>query len=378
MNILYICNEYPPLQAGGIGIFTKFIAEKLAASGENVSVFGYGDVTRPETHIENNVQVYRIPHPKYGKSKFINLFKQIWFRWRFYVELKKYSRNFLPEIIETYDWSAPLIIKPKRVKLVLRLHGSNTANNRYMNKRVSWVYYFLEKRAILIADQIVSVSDHIGKQTQKAFNTDLKYDVIHNGVDTSIFNHKHLKRDLNKILLVGRMHDYKGFKELFNSLNILFKENKYVKLEVICTIINDYRQNILNRVKSEYHSRINFLGRIDNNLLPLEYGKANLTILPSLTEAFPIIPLESMACGTPVIMSDRFSASEIVCHGQDGFLIDILDPENLAKEVLRILADQKSIEKMRDFSENKIRSHFAIEKILQKNQDFYRKVLLEP
>jgi glycosyltransferase involved in cell wall biosynthesis len=63
-----------------------------------------------------------------------------------------------------------------------------------------------------------------------------------------------------------------------------------------------------------------FLGGVDEETLVALYNGARILILPSLYEGFGLPPLEAMACGTPVIASDRGSLPEVV--GEAGLLID--------------------------------------------------------
>lgn len=375
MTIIYICDEYPPKQVGGIGMFTKLNAERLVAGGHKIIVFGYGNDNTESIAMENGVKVIRLVQPKFGKNPIFNFAKTLFAKYAYFRSLKNHIRNSKPDIIESYDWSGPLLFKIKGVKLIVRLHGSNTASNEYLNKKRSVLLYLIEKRSLKIADKIVSVSNHIAEQTRKSFKMNFEHTTIYNGVDVEKFKNYKLRRDPNKIILVGRMHDYKGFKELFNSMNRVFENNDEVHFDIICTVNQMYKDNLLERVDEKYHDRIYFIGRVENGLLPQKYNEANLSILPSLTEAFPIIPLESMACGTPVIMSNRFSCNEIIDDNEDGFLVNVLEPEELANKILNILSDQNRIENMRIKAIQKIVDNFEINQIVKNNTNFYKSII---
>jgi glycosyltransferase involved in cell wall biosynthesis len=71
-------------------------------------------------------------------------------------------------------------------------------------------------------------------------------------------------------------------------------------------------------------NRVRFLGRVPDEELPLWYNIAALCAYPSLYEGFGLPPLEAMACGTPVVVSDRSALPEVV--GDAGIL---LDPEDI-------------------------------------------------
>ena len=77
MHICLICNEYPPSNHGGIGSFTKDLAEGLVANGFYVSVIGvYSkyvlDIKEPMTEIINGVHIERYPFKNKLKDKRFN------------------------------------------------------------------------------------------------------------------------------------------------------------------------------------------------------------------------------------------------------------------------------------------------------------------
>lgn len=373
MKILFICNEYPPNPYGGIGSFTKLMAESLEKNGHQAIVFGYGK-TDSIRNI-NGVTVIFIKKPNNPRNIFISFFLHILNRYVFFLKLKKAIEQYRPDLIETYDWSAPLVFKIKGTQTVLRMHGSNSVFNTYANIPLSRVYYYFEKRSFKNADYLVSVSDFIGNESKSLFNLNKRIMTIYNGVDINRFHDLHLKRDKNQLLLVGRMHPYKGFDDLFRALNHVFDQNRDVYLNVICTVIESYKNSLLKLVDKKHHGRINFLGRIPNEELVNYYNRTNVLILPSKTEAFPIIPLEAMACGTPVIISDRFSAREIVEDNVDGFLVNTLDKSVFANRMIEIIGEQDEIELMRQKVRNKIVQNFSIEKIIKDNILFYQSVI---
>jgi glycosyltransferase involved in cell wall biosynthesis len=83
------------------------------------------------------------------------------------------------------------------------------------------------------------------------------------------------------------------------------------------------------------HVRV--LGFVADEDLPLLYAAADVFLYPSLYEGFGLPPLEAMACGAPVIASNRSSMPEVVADG--GLLIDPQDPEAMAAAAERLLRD---------------------------------------
>jgi len=82
---------------------------------------------------------------------------------------------------------------------------------------------------------------------------------------------------------------------------------------------------------------VHFLENVSNEDLARLYNAARCLTLPSYYEGFGLPPLEAMACGTPVVVSDRSSLPEVV--GDAGLLVDPDSPEELAASLAQILDD---------------------------------------
>lgn len=79
---------------------------------------------------------------------------------------------------------------------------------------------------------------------------------------------------------------------------------------------------------SAVKDRIRFLGYVADGDLPPLYSGAEVLCYPSLEEGFGLPPLEAMACGTPVLTSDRSALPEVT--GEAALLVDPLDEEAIA------------------------------------------------
>ena len=83
--------------------------------------------------------------------------------------------------------------------------------------------------------------------------------------------------------------------------------------------------------------RVDWRPYADNDELPDLYRGARMLLLPSLYEGFGLTALEAMACGTPVIVSDRSSLPEVV--GDAALVVDPEDPAALATAIRRLFTD---------------------------------------
>lgn len=83
--------------------------------------------------------------------------------------------------------------------------------------------------------------------------------------------------------------------------------------------------------------RVVFTGRLSEGALAAHYRGAEVVTLPSLYEGFGLPPLEAMASGIPVVVSDTTSLPEVV--GNAGLLVDPRDPESIADGLNRAVTD---------------------------------------
>lgn len=90
---------------------------------------------------------------------------------------------------------------------------------------------------------------------------------------------------------------------------------------------------------------VRFVGFIPEMEKPLWYNCACLFVYPSLYEGFGIPVLEALACGTPVVASDRSSIPEVV--GEAGVLVDPTEVLSIAEGMQRVLEDSRLRERLR-------------------------------
>ena len=106
-------------------------------------------------------------------------------------------------------------------------------------------------------------------------------------------------------------------------------------------------------------SHVHLTGFVPDQLLPALYSGAKAFVYPSLYEGFGLPPLEAMACGTPVIVSNTTSLPEVV--GNAGLRVDPLNVEQIADAIQRLVTNnnlhqslqKKGLERAKLFSWDK-------------------------
>jgi glycosyltransferase involved in cell wall biosynthesis len=136
------------------------------------------------------------------------------------------------------------------------------------------------------------------------------------------------------ILYVGRINRRKNLPTLLSALSRLPEA-----VPLVCAGARDWKQDDLDRSLSSLglKERVMFLGRVADEDLPGLYSLASVFAYIPFAEGFGIPPLEAMACGTPVVVSNAASLPEVV--GEAGVLVPPGDAESVAAALSDLLGD---------------------------------------
>jgi len=111
--------------------------------------------------------------------------------------------------------------------------------------------------------------------------------------------------------------------------------------------------------------------------VPSLLGTMDCFVLPSLWEGFPIVLLEAMAAGVPIVATDIPGNDEAVSSGRNGWLVSPGDPSALAKKVLDLLNDLEQASMFVRAGRERIYQEFTTVKMLDSIQNVYQEVVNE-
>ncbi|WP_426595918.1 glycosyltransferase family 4 protein [Pectobacterium brasiliense] len=373
MKILYYCNEYPPEKSGGIGIFTKEIAERLAADKNNeVYVYGMYSLNEKKIEIINNVFIIR-------DTKNNGLLSFITNRVRAYISIKNLINDRKIDLIEVQEFNGLIAFWPKvKAKIVVRLHGSviyfRTLLHEINIKNLVW--RIVEKKTIMSADKIISVSEFTARKTKEIFKFSKDIDVIHNGINfDGIFREKK-SSDHKHYIFSGSIIKKKGVIELIEAWLIFSEDKKNVSLSLYGKDIENLTDILIEKLKSHHNSTVYFHGPVQKDELMLAYSKCDFCLFPSKAEAFSLSPLEAMGMSRVVLYTDQTSARELIDDKNNGILIK----DHCVDSILQSLNYSYHLEKdeydrMARNAFMTVKNKFSIEKVIYRNIETYRDLL---
>jgi len=275
----------------------------------------------------------------------------------------------------------PFIITVHDVIRYLDLTGNDTLIHR-PNLR-DRLYLRLDYAGIRKAIRLIAVSHHTKKDLAKYLKIpEEKVTVIYEGVDHNIFKPTSGPRPLPQpyILFVGSEHPRKNLDTLLKAFSLLKKRGEFEGLKLLKVGKAgggeaDFRKQTLRKVRElGLESEVIFTDFVPTSDLPLYYSHAECFVFPSLYEGFGFPPLEAMACGCPVVVSNVTSLPEIV--GDAGLGVPPLDAEALAGAISAILKDAKLREELKLKGMSRAR-RFSWERAAQETLNFYWEVEAE-
>jgi glycosyltransferase involved in cell wall biosynthesis len=192
-----------------------------------------------------------------------------------------------------------------------------------------------------LSSVVVANSEAAAKDVQKICGVpSKKCHVFHNALaDARMPNDSaSCQRDSNRLICVGRLHPCKGHDTLVRAMGLLktTRPNLYVEL-----IGNGPEKEPLRRQSQRLgvSDQCVFLGGLPHADVLKRMACAAVCVVPSRSDAFGFVTIESMAVGTPVVASAVGGIPEIIRDGIDGFLVPPGDPVELASRISLLLAD---------------------------------------
>ena len=399
MNLLFVCDEYPPGPHGGIGSVVQSLARALVRQGHKIWVvglydYGYGG---PDYEQDEGVEVYRLRkggegwgttlrytlYDKVVRKIFLLTGKldrdtQIGLR-----NLQEFINTLIVrhniQLVEIPDYQhytrqvrkAVFFPVPTQVPTVCRLHGSNSYAAAEAGREVPQHIYAMEQHLLLGTTIVSSVSLYTGNQTSSLFNLKNPIKIIYNGVPVGLPVNQDLKDPL-KAIFTGSLAASKGILVLLEAWNKVIDVVPQARLEVWGKGTLAPLKAILNESAL---AQVSFKGHQPRPNVIESLRTSSIAIFPYFAEAFALAPLEAMAAGTATVYSKRTSGPEVITNGEDGLLIDPTDVEALAEVLLDLFHNPQLRKRLGEAAYQKVKSHFAIETIAQESAQFYQSLI---
>ncbi|MBP1746219.1 MAG: glycosyl transferase [Deltaproteobacteria bacterium] len=224
------------------------------------------------------------------------------------------------------------------------------------------------------ADNIIAVSEGVKTDLVEEFNIPPhNIEVIYNPIELNRIielsndpvEHAFFREGIPVILSAGRLVPQKGFDILLKAFRNVIRE---MDARLIILGEGPERESLSRLVDNlAITEKVSFLGFQDN---PYKFiSKADVFVLPSRYEGLPMVILEAMACGAPIVSTDcKSGPGEILQNGRHGVLIPPEDVNALSTAILKLLRDKTLREGFSVSAKERVKE-FIVENIVPKYEE---------
>ncbi|MCF6151999.1 MAG: glycosyltransferase family 1 protein [Candidatus Kuenenia stuttgartiensis] len=283
-----------------------------------------------------------IPNKK--KFKFVpEIIRSIFYVW---LKLKKISnlQNVIVYNSSTYFWT--YIFRKKTIPTILIIHGTNMPiTSMSVGRKKAFFVACSDRLAIKKADRVILVSQeglqyyqdkHPKYKSKMVFYPTFSEDSLFYPKDRNIS-----KKDLslagkNILTYVGRLNVQKKVSLVIR----IFSQILEIKTNSHLCIVGDGpdRETLIDLTKKLGLGKyVTFYGNVCHEEIPTFFNASDLSFTLSYWEGTAQAILESLACGTPVIVSDVADNRQIITNGKDGFVLDSDDEGKGAEYAIKIM-----------------------------------------
>jgi len=354
----------------GVGVYAyNLISKLLGIDKNNEYIIIHNENSRcPQDHkdVFKKTKELRIkPFPgfsnKYETERIVT-------RLKYPRALKKEKFDLIHDLTNLYTLSP----NKTRMKTVITVHEVTTFAKNFLDKLA---VFFTFRSLKSLKDNLeychfIAISQNTKKDLMKYGIPEEKISVVYQGVNHEVFKPMDVENDKDLfILYVGSNAPRKNLTTLLRAFYLLKKKDFPHKL----LLVSRPNKVLTSLIDSLHLQReVIFRPQVSDKELCSLYNFADLFVLPSLFEGFGLPPLEAMACGCPVIVSNVASLPEVV--GDAGILFNPLDHVELANKMGKVLTDESLREEMRRRGLKRAKM-FSWEKTVKETLKVYRGAL---
>ncbi|MGM0378936.1 MAG: GT4 family glycosyltransferase PelF, partial [Bacillota bacterium] len=318
------------------------------------------------------------------RSMFIsimNLFQEFDIKADIYHSVSTGYAGFLGALLK-YKYNAPYIITEHGI--YPREREEEIIKSKWVSKEYKdlWIdyFYFISKVAYFNVDKIITLFNKNLDIQHKIGASKEKTEIIPNGVNLDKLNFLENKTFNKEKLIIGsvlRVVPIKDVMTLIRAFKILTYNLENVYLKIIGPLDEDpkyYKQckDLVNMLK--LNEKVEFTGKVD----VFEYYKEmDCLVLTSISEGQPLVILEAMSVGLPIVATDVGACREMIRNNDNepcGYITELVSPSNTAEKIIKIFEDKDRYQKFRINGRKRVEKFYSKNKFINSYKEVYNKL----
>ncbi|PJR03062.1 N-acetyl-alpha-D-glucosaminyl L-malate synthase BshA [Avrilella dinanensis] len=372
MKIAIVC--YPTF--GGSGVVATELGLSLAQRGHEVHFITYRQPVRLAL-LNPNVFFHEVNVPDYPLFHYQPY--ELALASKIVDSVKKYNIDILhvhyaiPHAFAGYMAKKMLEESGIKLPMVTTLHGTDiTLVGNLPNYKTAVTF------SINQSDVVTAVSDDLKKSTYDLFDVNKDIKVIPNFIEEKMndFAYVHCQRqqlaEPNE-RIITHVSNFRKVKRINDVVETFYRVQQKMPAKLMMVGDGPERTPAEELVKSlGIRDKVIFFGNSNEVDSILKYS--DLFMLPSETESFGLAALEAMACGVPVISTNAGGLPEVNVQGVTGFMSDIGNVDDMARNAIHILKDEKTLNQFKSNALNHSKT-FSVDNIVPIYEKIYQEAL---
>ena len=373
MNIAIVC--YPTF--GGSGVVATELGLALSKKGHNIHFITYNLPVRLEALRDPNINFHEVNVPDYPLFKYQPYELALSSRLVDVVKSNQidilHVHYAIPHAYAAYMAKKMLIEMGIKIPIVTTLHGTDitlVGSHPFYRPAVTF--------SINHSDRVTAVSESLKEDTLRLFEIRKNIQVIPNFIDIDKIKSKGKPCERSLLAskeekILSHISNFRPLKRILDVIAIFEGVHPKVKSKLMMVGEGPEKQKAVQYVKEKgLEERVLFLG--NSNEIEKILCYSDLFLLPSEKESFGLSALEAMAHGVPVISSNTGGISEVNIHGKTGYLSEIGDIQDMTKNALKLLKDDKLHSTFKNQAQTQA-GIFNIDKVVGKYESIYVNVV---
>ncbi len=354
MNIVYVCREFGPVTGGGIGTYIYNVCMAMANRGHAVYLLtdcfheGNMEMLPGGVHL-----VPTVPTPVHRRNSFISIHHE--YSYRVLDTLRKLAAQVDCDVIEFAEFGVEgfASIRAKRLfnefsnsKLIVKLHTPSSLLYHINEDKKLYPDILcdcsMEDYCVRYADMVtspsISLADFFRKRVGRNDICQCPYPMdLPIREDLREFS----KEQIRRVRFIGSVQVRKGLDTFIEAAKIVLARESDFCFEIWGADRNapmfgrSYVDILKRNIPDELEEKIIFAGAVPYSEIPALFGESCFCVYPSRWENWANVCLEAMSFGCVVIASRNGGMAEMIEHGISGFLVDPLNPEEVAGIILK-------------------------------------------
>ncbi len=280
-----------------------------------------------------------------------------------------------PQLMHSFLFTGNIFARCLKIFFCVPLVCSQRSTDNWRKK----IHWLIERYTCFLCSLIISNSS-AGKKVlmEKAAISSKKIIVIPNGIDVKAVRQKIESSKITShsgiiVGSIGNLRKAKGYDILIEAANIVCKKRNDIKFVILGKgSLKSYLQKKIRQLKLS--DAVKLYGFV-NDVYKYISG-FDIVIIPSLWEGFPVVALEAMACGKPIIATTAGDLPLIIQDGVNGLLVRPKDAHAMADAIIKLADKPELMKEMGKRSEDLV-ERFSLKNMIEEYRRVYERLLGE-